>query len=283
VNWWKGAVIYEIYPSSFGDTKGDGNRRPERRHGAPRLPKKPWDRCYLDHAFFPFPEVDFGYDISNYGAIDPQYGTMADFDRLVTEAGRRDIGVIADMVLNHTSDQHPWFIESKSSQNSLANEPDAAVIAKCLGISSCVRLTEANLAEIAATKNPEKRKKLVETCQRLVGIGECIGPHHWIIEQQVNLYATRPDIFNWQRIDVRMRALEEEITRPQFLNDDTVAAESRADFDRTEKEFGDLFRDARAAFPIPKSERIHITLPEVVELSLADGSAHWRMAADFYE
>jgi alpha-glucosidase len=66
--------------------------------------------------FYPSPQVDFGYDISNYEAIDPQYGTMADFDRLVAEATKRGIKVIDDMVLNHTSDQHPWFKESASSR-----------------------------------------------------------------------------------------------------------------------------------------------------------------------
>jgi len=180
-------------------------------------------------------------------------------------------------------DSRERLIFDTSGLNALANEPDLPVIAKCLGISSCVRLTETNLAEIAATANTHKRSSLIETCQRLVGVGECIGPHHWIIEQQVRLHAARPDIFNWQRLDVRMRALEEEIARPRFLNDDTVAAESRAHFQQTARAFDQLFRDAREAFPIPKDERIQITLPDVVELSLAEGSAHWRMAADIYE
>ena len=65
---------------------------------------------------FPSPEVDFGYDISNYEAVDPQYGTMADMDRLIAAAGQRHIRVILDMVLNHTSDQHKWFLESESSR-----------------------------------------------------------------------------------------------------------------------------------------------------------------------
>ena len=61
---------------------------------------------------YPSPQVDFGYDISDYNNIDPQYGTLADFDRLVAEAKKRNIGVIMDLVLNHTSDKHPWFMES---------------------------------------------------------------------------------------------------------------------------------------------------------------------------
>ena len=65
---------------------------------------------------YPSPQVDFGYDISDYEAIDPQYGTMADFDQLVAEANKRHIRVIMDMVMNHTSDKHKWFIESRSSR-----------------------------------------------------------------------------------------------------------------------------------------------------------------------
>jgi glycosidase len=64
----------------------------------------------------PSPQVDFGYDISDYRAVDPQYGTLADFDRLVKETARRHIRVIMDMVMNHTSDQHRWFLELRSSR-----------------------------------------------------------------------------------------------------------------------------------------------------------------------
>ena len=66
---------------------------------------------------YPSPHVDFGYDISDYRDIDPQYGTLADFDRLVAEAGKRHIRVIMDMVMNHTSDQHEWFLQSRSSRD----------------------------------------------------------------------------------------------------------------------------------------------------------------------
>src|SRR5438309_2744613 len=66
---------------------------------------------------YPSPQVDFGYDISDYENVDPQYGTLKDFDRLVEEAKKRNIRIILDMVLNHTSDKHKWFIESASSRN----------------------------------------------------------------------------------------------------------------------------------------------------------------------
>ena len=66
---------------------------------------------------YPSPQVDFGYDISDYKNIDPQYGTLNDFDRLVAEADKRHIRVLMDMVMNHTSDKHEWFIQSRSSKH----------------------------------------------------------------------------------------------------------------------------------------------------------------------
>ncbi len=115
-NWWKNAVIYEIYPRSFQDSNGDGigdlNGITQRLD---YLQKLGVDAIWLT-PIYPSPQVDFGYDISDYENIDPQYGTLADFDRLVAEAGKRHIRVLMDMVMNHTSDKHKWFLESKSSR-----------------------------------------------------------------------------------------------------------------------------------------------------------------------
>jgi len=115
-NWWRHAVIYEIYPRSFGDSNGDGigDLNGITQH-LDYLKGLAVEAVWLT-PFYPSPQVDFGYDISNYEAIDPQYGTMADFDRLVAEAKKRGIRIINDMVLNHTSDQDPWFKESESSR-----------------------------------------------------------------------------------------------------------------------------------------------------------------------
>ncbi len=114
--WWKHAVIYEIYPRSFQDSNGDGigdlNGITSRLDYLKALGV---DAIWLT-PIYPSPQVDFGYDISNYVAIDPPYGTMADFDRLVAEAKKREIRVIMDMVMNHTSDKHPWFIQSESAK-----------------------------------------------------------------------------------------------------------------------------------------------------------------------
>ena len=113
---WQNAVIYEIYPRSFGDTNGDGigDLNGITKH-LDYLKGLGVDAIWIT-PFYPSPQVDFGYDISDYRAIDPQYGTMADFDRLVAEARKRNIRVVTDLVLNHTSDQHPWFVESRSSR-----------------------------------------------------------------------------------------------------------------------------------------------------------------------
>jgi alpha-glucosidase len=116
LSWWKNAVIYEIYPRSFQDSNGDGigdlNGIASRLD---YLQKLGIDAIWLT-PIYPSPQVDFGYDISDYENIDSQYGTLADFDRLVAEAHKRHIGIIMDLVLNHTSDQHPWFRESASSR-----------------------------------------------------------------------------------------------------------------------------------------------------------------------
>jgi len=115
-NWWKNAVIYEIYPRSFQDSNGDGigdlNGITERLDYLKELGV---DAIWLTPCY-PSPQVDFGYDVSDYKNIDPQYGTLKDFDRLIKEADKRHIRILMDMVMNHTSDKHKWFIQSRSSR-----------------------------------------------------------------------------------------------------------------------------------------------------------------------
>lgn len=113
--WWYKGVIYQIYPRSFCDSNNDGigdlNGITSKLDYLQDLGV---DALWLS-PIYPSPDVDFGYDVSDYQTIDPKFGTMQDFDRLVEQARKRGLHIILDLVLNHTSDQHPWFIEAKKS------------------------------------------------------------------------------------------------------------------------------------------------------------------------
>ena len=120
--WWRDGVIYQIYPRSFSDSNEDGlGDLVGIVSHLDYLQDLGIDAIWLS-PFQPTPDKDFGYDISNYMDVDPRFGTLADFSRLVAEAHRRDIRIILDLVLNHTSDQHTWFRESRSSQDNLKRD-----------------------------------------------------------------------------------------------------------------------------------------------------------------
>ena len=114
--WWKHAVVYEIYPRSFQDSNGDGIGDLNGITSRLDYLKSLGVNAIWLSPIYPSPQVDFGYDISDYENIDPQYGTLADFDHLVAEAHKRGIRIMMDMVMNHTSDKHKWFLESESSR-----------------------------------------------------------------------------------------------------------------------------------------------------------------------
>ena len=116
--WWQHAVFYEIYPRSFADSNGDGvGDLKGITSKLDYLQGLGVDAIWITPCF-PSPQVDFGYDVSDYENIDPMYGTLADFDMLAREAKKRNIHIILDLVVNHTSDQHKWFLDSKSSRTS---------------------------------------------------------------------------------------------------------------------------------------------------------------------
>lgn len=115
--WWKKAVVYQVYPKSFQDSNGDGiGDLKGITSRLDYLKKLGIDAIWLSPVY-QSPQVDNGYDISDYEAIDPQYGTMADMDELISEAKKRGIRIIMDLVVNHTSDQHKWFIEARKSKD----------------------------------------------------------------------------------------------------------------------------------------------------------------------
>lgn len=116
--WWQSAVIYQIYPRSFQDSNGDGIgdlRGIEER--LDYLVELGIDAIWIS-PIYPSPMADFGYDVANYVDVDPRFGTLADFDRLLAKAHAHGIKVILDFVPNHTSDRHPWFLESRASRQS---------------------------------------------------------------------------------------------------------------------------------------------------------------------
>ncbi|MCA1243355.1 alpha-glucosidase family protein [Stappia stellulata] len=116
-DWWRSAVIYQIYPRSFYDTDGNG------------IGDLAGITAKLDHVeslgvdaiwispFYPSPMDDFGYDVSNFTDVDPIFGTLEDFDRLIAAAHDRGLKVIIDLVISHTSDRHPWFQQSRASRD----------------------------------------------------------------------------------------------------------------------------------------------------------------------
>jgi alpha-glucosidase len=116
-DWWRGAVIYQVYPRSYQDSNGDGVgdllgivRRMS------YIASLGVDAVWIS-PFFTSPMKDFGYDVSDYCDVDPMFGTLADFDAVVDTAHQLGLKVMIDLVLSHTSDQHPWFVQSRSSRS----------------------------------------------------------------------------------------------------------------------------------------------------------------------
>ena len=118
-DWWRRGVVYQIYPRSFADSDGDGTG--DLPGILEHLPHLGPDGLGIDAIWlspiYPSPGRDIGYDVSDHAAVDRRFGSEADFDRLVSEAHRLGIRVILDLVMNHTSDEHPWFVASRASRD----------------------------------------------------------------------------------------------------------------------------------------------------------------------
>jgi len=115
-DWWRGGAIYQVYPRSYQDSTGDGSgdlKGITRRLG--HIASLGVEAIWLS-PFFKSPMADMGYDVSDYCDVDPMFGTLADFDEMVAEAHRLGLKLIIDQVLSHSSDRHPWFVESRASR-----------------------------------------------------------------------------------------------------------------------------------------------------------------------
>jgi alpha-glucosidase len=116
--WWKRGIVYQVYPRSFQDSDGDGIG--DLKGVCRRLDYLTWlgvDAIWIS-PIYPSPMADFGYDIADYCGIDGRFGTLEDFDRLVTQAHGRNLKLILDYVPNHTSERHPWFVDSRAARDS---------------------------------------------------------------------------------------------------------------------------------------------------------------------
>ena len=114
--WWQSAVVYQVYPQSFADASGDGVG--DLAGLSRRLDHLVWlgvDAVWMS-PIFRSPMADYGYDVADYCDVDPLFGTVADLDHLLTELHGRGMRLLLDLVPNHTSSQHPWFAESRSSR-----------------------------------------------------------------------------------------------------------------------------------------------------------------------
>lgn len=154
-HWWQNGVIYQIYPKSFQDSTGSGTG--DLRGVIARLDYLQTlgvDAIWLT-PFYISPQIDNGYDVANYTAIDPAYGTLEDFDELVAQAHQRGIRLILDMVFNHTSTQHAWFQEAQDPTSPYRNfyiwrdgEPD---VPQTTGVPNSAAARGAGTARAAST------------------------------------------------------------------------------------------------------------------------------------
>jgi alpha-glucosidase len=193
--WWEDAVIYQIYPRSFCDTNGDGIGDLEgiRRHVG-YLSDLGVDAVWLS-PFYPSPMADFGYDVADYCDVDPLFGTMADFDRLVTDLHAAGLRVLVDWVPNHTSDRHPWFVESRSSPTSRRRD---------------WYVWRDDRADVAGGSGPpgSPGRRPNNWLGSFAGVGRQEFPPAWTWDEATGQWylhfflAEQPDL-NWQNPDVR--------------------------------------------------------------------------------
>ncbi len=158
--WWKEAVVYQIYPRSFSDSNGDGigDLKGITAH-LPYLKKLGVDVIWLS-PIYRSPNDDNGYDISDYRNIMTDFGTMEDFDEMLSTAHSLGLRIVMDLVVNHTSDEHPWFVESRKSKDNpyrdfyIWKDPKGGKEPNNWGLLSALLLKEAAGSELGEPESP---------------------------------------------------------------------------------------------------------------------------------
>ena len=168
-DWWKSAVIYQVYPRSFQDSNGDGIG--DLRGITARLDDLKAlgiDAIWIS-PIFPSPMADFGYDVADYCGIDPRFGTLDDFDSLLAAAHARGIRLLLDLVPNHSSSEHPWFKESRASRDNPKRDWYIWIDCNASRIAlsaSAARATEPTRPRVAAANKRIKRMKTPGDCDQ---------------------------------------------------------------------------------------------------------------------
>jgi len=141
----------------------------------------------------------------------------------------------------------PILIFDTSVINQLTSEKDFQALAAGLTTAYSTRLTGSNISELAATTKSEKREHLLDTCQRLLASGECIDPFNWIVENHIKAFEQNPKQYDWTKVNVRNRGMEQEIIRRTFF-DDELARQEKESATKTKESFEDIFCSMRPGF-----------------------------------
>ena len=175
------------------------------------------------------------------------------------------------------------IIFDTSGLNALVDETESHLIQRALAIGFRVRLTETNVCEVAATKDSDRRMQLLKLCRHLIFAGESINPYNEILQLLSRAHAANRRMFDWRTVDVRSPELEEEIARPTFLGTQELADEVRRDNRLSNRQFQEMWQDARAKFSAELREQGPISVDKVFE-ALADvNSPMWRLAGSIYK
>ena len=177
------------------------------------------------------------------------------------------------------------LIFDTSGLNALADDPEYRAIAQSFGSGFRVRISETNISEIVATKDPARREQFLKLCQFLVHAGEGIKPYHSILEEMSRGHSSNPKDFDWRNIDIRFPELETEIARREFRRDADLATEVREHNRLVNKQFEELYKDAREKFePVfRQADAERIAPAKVIDYIQAKGSPFWRLVSDIYE